>query len=139
MVVEEKINKNSEIITTIEIPELVVLLRRDGIVHVTFRKGSVLDLELQMKLLNINIKITDGKKSFIIYEAEDNVTITKEARDNATKIEHLAPIKGSAVVAHNLAYRLIANFYMQFNKPKTPYKVFETFDKGIAWLKTLPA
>lgn len=138
MVAVEKSQINSDIINTIEIPEVIVRMRQDGIVHVTFRKGAVLDLGLQAKLLHINIQITGGKKSYIIYDAEENVTITKEARDNATKIEHLAPIKGSAVVADNLAYRLIANFYLKFNKPKTPYKVFETYEKGIAWLKTLP-
>lgn len=137
MVAVEKIHIGAEIINTIEIPELIVRMREDGIVHVTFRKGAVLDLGLQAKLLHLNIEITGGKKSFIIYDAEENVTITKEARDNATKIEHLAPIKGSAVIADNLAYRLIANFYLKFNKPKTPYRVFETYEKGIAWLKTL--
>lgn len=139
MLAEEKINKDPEIVNTIEIPELTVRLRKDGIVHTTFNKGTVLDLELQTKLLDINIKITGGKKSYFIYDAAENVTITKEARDNATKIEHLAPVKGSAIVANNLAYRLIANFYVKFNKPKTPFKVFETFDKGIEWLKSLPA
>jgi hypothetical protein len=137
MTLEEKI-VGSDIVSMIEIPEVIVRMRADGIVHVTFRKGIVLDLELQSKLLAINIRITEGKKSYFIYDAEDSVTITKEARDNATKIEHLAPIKASAVVANNLAYRLVANFYMKFNKPKTPYKVFDNLENGIAWLKTSP-
>jgi hypothetical protein len=139
MLAEKVKQENCEIINTIETSEVTVRLRKDGIVHTTFSKGAVLDLELQTKLLDINIKITGGKKSYFIYDAQDNVTITKEARDNAIRIEHLAPVKASAVVANNLAYRLIANFYMKFNKPKTPFRVFENLEKGIAWLKTLPA
>lgn len=131
-------SKNSDIINTIEIPEVRVQLRRDHIVHVTYRKGTILDVELQMKILNINNKITGGKKSYFIYDAEEGVTVTKEARDNAIKIEHLTPTQASAIVANNLAYRMIANFYIKFNKPKTELKVVNTFEKGIEWIKTLP-
>ena len=138
MLAEKIAQENCEIINIIEISGVVARLRKDGIIHTTFRKGTILDLELQQKLLELNIKITNGKRSYFIYDADENVTITKEARDNAIKIEHLAPVKGTAIVANNLAYRLIANFYVKFNKPKTPFKVFENLDKGIAWLKTLP-
>jgi hypothetical protein len=130
--------QDSEILLIYEAPEVEVKLRRDGIVHVTFRKHAVLDIDLQMRLLDLNIKVTGGKKSLFIYDAEENVTITKEARDNATKIEHLSPNKATAVVADNLAYRLIANFYVRFNRPKMPFKVVENVEKGVAWLKSLP-
>ena len=140
MVFEENIAKeNDEIIEKIEIPEVRVQLRRDHIVHITYRKETILDVALQLKILDITTKITGGKKSYFIYDAEDAVTVTKEARDNAIKIEHLSPAKASAVVANTLAYRIIANFYVRFNKPKLPLKVVDTFDKGIAWLKSLPA
>jgi len=138
MVLEEKEIKDSEIVDQIETPELIVRLRKDGIVHITLRKHLVYDIEVQTKLLDINIKITGGKKSFFIYDAEENVIITKEARDNSHKIEQLAPSKGSAAIASNLAYRIIGNFYLKVNKPKIPFKVFDNFDKGIEWLKTLP-
>src|ERR1700740_482542 len=111
--------KDSKIVDTIETPEVTVRLRNDGIVYATFKKDAIFDIALQMKMLDINNKITGGKLSYFIYDAEENVTITKEARDNATKIEHLAPVKGSVVIANNLAYRIIANFYIKFNKPKT--------------------
>ena len=88
--------------------------------------------------LKINNQITNGKKSYFIYDGEENVSITKEARDNATKIEDLSPTAGSAVVANNLAYRMVANFYIRFNKPKSPFKVVSTFEEAIAWIKTLP-
>jgi hypothetical protein len=130
---------DNKVVDTIETPEVIVRLRGDGIVHATFKKDAVFDIAMQLKMLEINTKITGGKKSYFIYDAEENVTITKEARDNATKIEHLAPVKGSVVVANNLAYRIIANFYIQFNKPATPFKVVRSLEEGLKWLKNLPA
>lgn len=131
-------SKDSEIVDSIDSPEAIVRLRRDGIVHITFKKDIIFDVEAQLRHLDINNKITGGKKSYFIYDAEENVTITKEARDNATKIEHLAPVKGTVVVANNLAYRIIANFYIKFNKPKTPFKVVDSFEKAVDWIKCLP-
>ena len=139
MIITKENIADSDIINTIETSEVIIRLRRDEIVYVTFKKDTLFDISMQMKMLDFNNKITGGKKSYFIYDAEENVTITKEARDNATKIEHLAPVKGSVVVADNLAYRIVANFYIKFNKPKNPFKVVETFDKAIEWIKNLPA
>ncbi len=43
----------------------------------------------------------------------------------------------TAVVVDTLAYKLIANFYLKFNKPKRPYKVFSKEEEAIKWLKTI--
>ncbi len=129
--------KDADIINTIEIPEVILRLRKDGIVHATFRENTVFDIPMQMKMLEESTKITNGKKSLFIYDAEDNVTITKEARDNAIHIEHRSVTSATVVVAHNLAYRIIANFYVNVNKPQTPFKVVSSFEKGIEWLKSL--
>ena len=134
----EKTQNNCDIINTIETSAVTLRMRNDGIVHVTFKKDTIFDIEMQMELLRLSTEITGGKKSNFIYDAEEGVTITKEARDNATAIEHLSVTKATAVVANNLAYRIIANFYVQFNKPVTPFKVVDSLDNGIAWLKTLP-
>jgi hypothetical protein len=64
------------------------------------------------------------------------VVITKEARDHSAELEKTYPGIASAVIADNLAYKIIANFYLKVNKPKTPYKVFNDFASAEIWLKT---
>ena len=39
-----------------------------------------------------------------------------------------------AIVAHNLAYKIVANFYLKVKKPKTPFKVFSDEDSALVWL-----
>ncbi len=43
--------------------------------------------------------------------------------------------KAEAFVVESLANRLIANFYIKFNRPKNPTKIFNNYDRALAWLR----
>jgi len=122
------------IITSKETEEAFLELRSDGILRVVFKDDLVLDVPIQEKLLSHYEEICAGKKYGFLFEAMDNVTITKEARDNSKKLENRAPSIATAVIANSLPYRLIANFYMKFNKPKIPFKIFSKQEDAIQWL-----
>lgn len=124
------------ILREIVLKEACISLRSDGIIHVHFNKDTVLDIPLQLKLLEKYNEITDGKLMPFLFTASEEVNITPEARDNAVKIEEESPCYGAAVVVTNIAYLLIANFYLKFNKPKRPYKVFKNEADAVEWLKT---
>lgn len=111
--------------------------KSNDIVYVTFKDDCNLDIPLQMRLLDYYRDITDGKLMHFMFFAAENVSLSKEARDNAVKIEDQSMLGATAVVVDTLAYKLIANFYLKFNKPKRPYKVFSKEDEAITWLKTI--
>jgi hypothetical protein len=119
----------------IDLDEARISLRSDSIAVVKFKKNTVLDVPLQIRLLVAYNELVGNKLTPFIFEAEEGVTITKEARDNATNLEEESPCMASAVVVQNIAYAMIANFYMKFNKPKRPYKVFNDKQEAIDWLK----
>ncbi|MBA3666035.1 MAG: hypothetical protein H0W61_17800 [Bacteroidetes bacterium] len=123
------------VLKQVKINEATVTLRRDGIVHVLFHKNITLGLGLQMLLLNIYNEITERKKHPFIFEAFEGVRVTREAKNNAIRIEDDAPGCAYAVVAKSLAYKIIAGFYLQVKKPKSPYKVFSEKEEAIEWLK----
>lgn len=122
------------ILKTIDVEEARIELRSDGILRVVFKDNLVMDVSVQEKLFELYLEICDGEKYGFLFEAMDNVTITKEARDNSKKLEKRAPSLGTAVIANSLPYKLIANFYMKFNKPKIPFKVFRKQEEAIDWL-----
>ena len=64
------------------------------------------------------------------------MVITKEARDHSAELEKTYPGLTTAVIADTVAYKLIANFYLKFNYPRTPYKVFNSIVSAEVWLKT---
>ncbi len=123
-------------IKEIDSKEASIVLKSNGIVYVLFKDDCVLDIDLQFRLLDSYNEITSGKLMPFIFLAAENVMITKEARDNATSLESISPIGASAVIVNNLAYKLIANFYIRFNKPKRPFKSFSNEKEAVTWLKS---
>jgi len=127
---------NTEIITIseIDLSEVNIQLKSNGIVYVLFKDNCVLDVKLQLLMVDEYNKITNHKLTPSIFFAGDNVSITKEARDNAVSLEDKSPLSATAIVITNLAYKLIAEFYMKFNKPKRPYKIFKNEKDAVEWL-----
>jgi hypothetical protein len=70
-----------------------------------------------------------------LFCAEENVTITKEAREFSAKMESSLPISAIAIVAQNVAYQLIGNFYFKFYKPIVPYRMFVNRENALEWLE----
>lgn len=126
-----------KIIRQIELTEATLSLREDGIVLVFYNDNTVIDIPVQLKMADAFNQIANGIPSLFIFTAGEGVTITKEARDNALKLEDSTPIKASAVVADNLAYRIIANFFLKVQKPKGKYRVVANLEDAIKWLKSL--
>lgn len=124
-----------QIIHKVELPESVIGLRKDGIVHIFFRAHSEITPEYQDRQLKIFQEITNGKPFPAIYEADEYVTVGKDAREHAIRLEPLTPTLCKVVYVTNLAHKIISEFYFKFNKPSQPYRVFSDFEEGIAWLK----
>lgn len=129
--------QNTEFIRTIDLEEAIIGMRKDRIVHVYFKPHTEISVELQGKLLRAYNEITGTKKHFFIFEGGEFCTVTNEARENAIRMEEVAPVLASVVVVKNVAQKLIADFYQKVNKPKQPYRVVWQFEKGIKWLKEL--
>mgnify|MGYP002625169265 CR=1 FL=1 len=126
---------NVEIVKVTEIDEAIVRLRSDGIVHVHYKEHTEITVDLQIKMYEIFIQMCGDVKRPFLFTAEDYVTVGKEARDNAIKMEDRYVGAATAVVANTVAYKLIANFYVKVNKPKNPFRVFNTEAAAIKWLK----
>jgi hypothetical protein len=113
----------------------IVRSRKDGIVHVTFKEGTEIDAALQDRMIEIYLEICGGRKRPFLYTGIGDVTITKEGREHSKNLEDVFPAAATAVIADSIAYKLIANFYLKVNKPKTPYKVFKDIPSAESWLK----
>ncbi len=133
MVLEHKIT----ILKEVDINEANIKLRSDGIVIVRYKKNSTLDVELQLKMRKIYNELTNYQKKKFVFYAEEGFTFTKEARENGPKIQQESPILFYAIVANNLGYKLIVNFYLKVFNPKGNYKLVNSIDEGVEWLNKL--
>ncbi len=126
--------QQERIIKKVETAQYIIGVRDDGIIHVFYKEHAELDVKLQLEMLDVYIELCENKPYPFIFEAEEYITVTKEARDNALSLEDKSPLAVSAILVKNLAHKLIADFYLKFNKPRRPYKVFKNFEEGIDWL-----
>lgn len=127
-------NEKYNFVKTILLKTMSICLDDQGIVHVTYLHGQIVDKQDKEEELRANLEITNGKKHPFIFSFENYVTITKEAKEHSIKIEKDQPYLAVAVVVQNLAYQLMADFYFKFYKPKIAYKVFKSEEKAVNWL-----
>lgn len=106
----------------------------DGIIRVIYLKNAEIDLAAKKDLHRKYIEFAEFKSIPMLLELEDNVTITKEARVFARKIEPLQPFNSCAVIVNSLAYQILANFYAKFYRPTKPFKVFTNKEEAFKWL-----
>jgi hypothetical protein len=126
------------VIREVEIPEALISLRSDNIMLVDYKKNVTLDVELQMRMRAIFNEMTGNRKSKFVFSADEGFSITREARENGARLQKESPIQYYALVTDNLAYRILANFYIRVVKPYGNYRLVRDLEEGIAWLHSLP-
>ncbi len=134
---------NSQVVREIDHKNITVSLRSDGIVVVYLKDNTEINIALQNDMIRIYNEITEGNKAVFLFTAGEFVSITKEARSNAIRMEQNTPTFASAILVNNLGQKIIADFYYKVNRPKQPYRVFWNHDKAVEWLlevqKDIPA
>ncbi len=120
----------------VELEEVTIRSRIDGIIQVTFKEGIELNVDLQERMMVVYLQLCGNSKRPFLFNAFNDIDITREARDHSAVLEKIYPGSATAVIADTVAYKLIANFYLKFNKPRTPYKVFNNIVSAEVWLKT---
>jgi hypothetical protein len=113
-----------EKLNSIETTIAIITINNEGIGHQHFKDNVTMDIPEQIENLQAIQKLCNGKPTPFVATAGKNVIITKDARDNALSIEDQSPINASAIVVQNLAYRILAEFFIKVQKPKNTYKIF---------------
>lgn len=126
--------QTDQLVHTIELPESIIGLRKDGIMHLYYKPHTEITMDYQDRQLKVMMEISGGIKRPAIYEAGEYVTVGREAREHAIELEKITPTLCKVVYVETLAHKIISEFYYKFNKPKQPYRVFTDFDAGIEWL-----
>jgi|GEM_PF-2128150 len=73
------------LVKRVQVPEAVIGLREDGIIHVSFTSGTEITIDVQMKLLEVYNNISGFQKRKFVFEGGEFVSISKDAMDHALK------------------------------------------------------
>jgi len=121
---------------TIEHKTTTVQLRDDGIIHIHIKEGKEMQLEDAIQVVETIGMLGNKQKFPVLIDCEAFATIDKDVRIFSASKEANIYTSADAVAYHSFAHKLLADFYVNYNKPAIPTKAFLDNASAIVWLKT---
>jgi hypothetical protein len=107
---------------------------QEPLISLVFNEGADLDIAEVRELIAAAEKLS-GKKPYLLFsDVRVNMGITPEARKVSADKKEAPYVVANAVLVNNLGLSITANFFMKFNKPHFPVKVFYDEAKAMEWL-----
>lgn len=113
-----------------------VHLRNDGIVQINFGDNVDIDLKEAVEVVDAIGELTEGKKAPVLNIGGISTSATSAAREYSASPLGLKYTIADAYVVNNLAQKILGNFYISFNKPNIPTRIFDNVERATEWLKT---
>lgn len=125
--------ENTKLVAERDFGICIARIYENDILHAYFFSGAFVEIGLTEEVYQFNFE--NGNKSYLnLYEFEPNVDFAIEVRDWASDPNGGKNTIADALLIFSLPHKILANFYMNFNKPMKPTKIFNSRDKAIAWL-----
>ena len=107
----------------------------DHTVHFIYNDGVYVDFEAAQKIVQERLQIQKGKSYPVFCDMTGLVGSDKNARDYLAN-EGSKLVKAVAALVSNPMTRMMLNFYLKINKPKTPTRSFTKKADALEFLKT---
>jgi len=106
------------------------------IIKVESKEGEFIDAEDVAAMREANLKLSEGEPYYVLLDTSNGYA---NADPDANKLFAAKEFsgKGIAIIAKSLATKIVSNFFIRFNKPYTPTKVFTNELDAINWIKSL--
>lgn len=102
---------------------------------VRYHQGETIDLEKGKKLVEmVYPHIKAGLLLGITDATAPYLQISRETREYYSNNKSMQITRAHAVVVNDLHTRLLVNFFIRFDKPVIPVRLFTSFEKAIDWL-----
>lgn len=108
----------------------------NGIIHIRLKDNIQIELEDSKKqFLYLKSKFNGINKHLVLVESGVYTSISKEAREFATKPGSNEMTEATAVIVKSLAHRIIINFIINLTNQQTmKMRMFDDKQKAINWL-----
>jgi predicted DNA binding protein len=106
------------------------------LLEVEYQENTLIDRKEALMVINASRVFNNGANKYTMITAtKEFFNMTPEAR--ATFAEEMKTgfkTEKMALYVNSLAYRIMANFFIRFDKPPIPTRLFSNRDKAIDWL-----
>ncbi|HUV57227.1 MAG TPA: hypothetical protein VMV96_00320 [Acidimicrobiales bacterium] len=108
-------------------------LRSDGIVHLVWSPGAVMELDDAVTAIEAMSRLTSGRPAPLLADAHEAGSQSRLARAEFVRRGDIAT--AVAILVLSPLSRMMGNFYLSVNKPTTLTRLFEDEDQAIEWLR----
>ncbi len=97
--------------------------------------GNIIIARKEAKAVNDAIgMLSEGKECLVLMVADEVTQFDKSASEFSASEEGLLYTIADAFVVKSLAQKILASFYLKFNKPPKPSKIFTNEKAALEWL-----
>lgn len=109
----------------------------DDIVYMRGKPDADFTLDAAIEGVNARRKLQQGKKMLVLIDTRKVFQVSKETREYGASKEVSELSAAMAILAgSSLAATIIGNFFIKFNKPFSPTKMFKKEENAIKWLNS---
>ncbi|NTU83895.1 MAG: hypothetical protein HGA45_31730 [Chloroflexales bacterium] len=112
-------------------------LEEDGIVRATVLPGVAQSLAEAQENFAAQIRLTQGQRHALLVDIRAGQSQDREAREFYTRSEAARVIRAVAILVESPMSRLIGNFFLGFNKPTIPLRLFSSDEEALGWLREI--
>ncbi|MBR9652738.1 hypothetical protein [Thalassovita aquimarina] len=113
----------------------VITLGEDGIIRVSSPPGTIDTLATARENARAFDKLCGGKKRPVLIYMEGTREEPQDVRRFYSDLSLSIPVAASALIVSTPVSKVIGSFYIGFNRPRHPIKLFTSESEAIEWLK----
>jgi hypothetical protein len=115
--------------------EWMEVWKENGIMHVVYRKDTIITLEVAMKSVASRLEITDDVSFPMYIDSTDIKYFHKDAREYLSKGDAMKYVKAGAFLIKGKVQKILTNYFLFFYNPPVPCKMFTNREEAIEWLE----
>jgi len=128
------VTQKTHIVQQVDVPSALLIKREDNIIHIHIKLDMELGVEHIDEIYDARMQLSGRVKHPVLFTSTKFVVPSNEVREYLSTKKRNDYVSAEAIVIRSLPQRLITNFYIKFNKPTRPTKMFTDKNKAIEWL-----
>lgn len=113
------------------------LFRENGIIHLILAPATELENDDIDQVFLAVRRLNGSDDYFVLVDATDVIASPNEVRNYAAVHPDAKFVKACGIVSNSLAAKLIINFFLNFNKPVYPTRMFTSHEGATEWISTM--
>ncbi len=109
-------------------------LDEGGILHEHFFPKTDFTIQDAKQSMAVGLELSESTDFSWLVDMTNMKSITKEAREYFGKVEN-SHIKAVGLVTNSPVSRVFGNFFLRFNKPAIPVRLFSSEPQALKWLE----